>query len=98
MLFQNVINANNDAKAAEAGANGTGEKKPISEDQEIENAIAAIRGKLDFKLQKGKENNDKEFLNFIMANGKLKQKFLNIQRDLGLKIKEEEKRAIYIQS
>ena len=33
-----------------------------------------------------------------MANGKLKQKFLNIQRDLGLKIKEEEKRAIYIQS
>ena len=73
-------------------------KKPISEDQEIENAIAAIRGKLDFKLQKGKENNDKEFLNFILANNKLKQKFLSIQRDLDLKIKEEEKRAIYIQS
>jgi hypothetical protein len=44
----------------------------MSEDQEIENAIAAIRGKLDFKLQKGKENNDREFINFIMANGKLK--------------------------
>jgi len=53
---------------------------------------------LDFKLQKGKENNDKEFINFIMANKNLKQKFLLIQRDLDLKIREEEKRAIYIQS
>lgn len=82
----------------ETGIDGTGDLKPISEDQEIENAIAAIRGKLDFKLQKGKENNDKEFINFIMANNNLKQKFLNIQRDLERKIKEEGKRAIYIQS
>jgi hypothetical protein len=33
-----------------------------------------------------------------MANGNYKQKFLDIQRDLERKIKEEEKRAIYIQS
>ena len=89
-LFNYVIDANNEAlKDTGHSVNG---KKVRNADQEIEDEIKAIRERLRGKISEIKEENHVQFLNFMMSNYDYDHDCWKLNKDLTLKLKEEDSR------
>ena len=69
-----------------------------SQDEEMENEIQAIRGRLRRKIEKVKDQDHLEFIQFMMANYDYQHDYWKLNKDLTLKLKEEESRAAFLRS
>ena len=61
----------------------------------MENEIMAIRAKLRKKITSVKDVNLLEFLEFMMANYDYKHDYWKLNKDLTLRLKQEESRAAF---
>lgn len=100
-LFENVIKSSKDqhVNATEGAADDyeppSKLKKGAPEDEEMENEIMAIRAKLRKKITSVKDVNLLEFLEFMMANYDYKHDYWKLNKDLTLRLKQEESRAAF---
>ena len=91
-LFENVIKAKENVNE---GEDEPKIKKKNPEDEEMEKEILAIRNKLKKKIGKVKDVNLLEFLEFMMANYDYKHDYWKLNKDLTLRLKQEESRAAF---
>ena len=61
-----------------------------TEDQKLEAEILEVRENLRKKIRKIEEPNHAEFIGFMLTNYNYKHDYMRIDRDLTLKLKEEE--------
>ena len=90
-LFNNVI------KFADEGRNLDGHSKK-DENLELEDQIREIRERIAGKINKVECVNHLEFLQFIMANYDYNHDYWKLNKDLTLKLKEEEARDAFMVS
>ena len=97
-LFEFVIKTG--AKGAGAETSG---KTPLKggmrpQDEEMEKELQAIRGRLQRKLEKVEDQDHLDFIQFMMANYDYQHDYWKLNKDLTLKLKEEESRAAFLRS
>lgn len=90
-LFNNVIKY--EEKDQEEGQEVV---KPPTIEEEIENEIEAIKKRLSKKFQVVDDVNHAEFLQFMMANYDYTHDYWKLNKDLTLKLKEEQQRAAFL--
>ena len=92
-LFKN-INAKFDGKDAKVDPSKT-KKKFLTEEENIELQIQEIRDNMKKTISGIKEPNHCEFMHFIMTNYDYKHDYWKLNRDLTLKLKEEDDRDAF---
>jgi hypothetical protein len=92
-LFNNVI------KYQEKDSDEEESKPKVSSiEEDIENEIKNIKGRLNRKFQVVDDVNYAEFLQFMMANYDYNHDYWKLNKDLTLKLKEEEERNSFLRS